>query len=264
MSGSEAWQTILTVLGALGGIGVITGTIAAFIGKLIASRVTQNQKAMHAEQLEQQRHQYSRELEQQRHQYSRDIETFKDQLQRATQEHENRLQRAEREYDMFLQRIAREHEIRFSKLHEQRASAIVRRYALLYKAQIQVVVFVMMLQVRFEAKGKENEFEEEEKVRNKSEEVGQIIEQIRDFSIDNKLLFGDRLSHRIDKLIGVLGKPTLTHALFKVDPIKYQEELSSVTGNVQQMLDNIVGLLGPVEKEFRILLGTEEPQQTQS
>ena len=46
------WDDALKIVGALGGVGIVSAAIAAWIGNLVSSRVIEKQKATLAQQLE--------------------------------------------------------------------------------------------------------------------------------------------------------------------------------------------------------------------
>lgn len=79
-----SWDDALKVVGTLGGVGVISAGIAAWIGNLVSSRVVEKQKAKLAEQLETHKDTLLREADRNRLMLKRQELMFERELAAAT------------------------------------------------------------------------------------------------------------------------------------------------------------------------------------
>lgn len=156
------------------------------------------------------------------------------------------IKRALETFKNYLQLRAKEHEIRFSKLHEKRADAVVQLYRLLESAKLESSFFALRLR-----KAPDKDL---------NESASRVLKDMANLSIfykDNKLYFSKELSDRLGKLIGHVVQPFSKYHSYSSDTETLAERVKEALEVWEKESSNVDKVLGQIEGEFRIMLGSE-------
>lgn len=172
----------------------------------------------------------------------RDLEAFRGQLLQSLESYKAQLQFANKEQ-----------EIRFAKLHEKRAMLLTELYEQLEDLGTrtnQVTAYIMR-----------------EGIQDQENEVREVLDQgarLASYFKKNKLYFSTELARQIENIIAKLSSPSDTNLLraLATDPSSYGQ---SVRHGVMAWRSEFRPIqeeaLRTIEREFRVLLGSESPCQ---
>ena len=218
----EAFAVATTILLALGGGGGIVLSLSGYLGKIWAQRLMDREKAAH----------------------ERDLELLRSELRRHTEADLEHLKAS-------LSAAALEHEVRFSKLHDKRATVLADLYKLLVAATWQTTNFSSPFHCAGYP-GKQAQYKTA---------MDSIAEYYRFFD-QHRIWLPSKLCGPLEEFAKQLRTPTIGLGVYvgieypNADTRKEHAEASKKAWDSIQ--NEIPRLRAAIEGEFRVLLGATE------
>jgi len=175
------------------------------------------------------------------HVLSKDIETFKKRLELQSETEIEKLKSQ-------LQIAAKEHEVRFSKLHEKRATIVAEFYESLVSLRRSIEFFVRVEVRRTGLQGHKD----------RARDLFKRASELTAFFSKNELYFRKDIAERIERLIEIIQEPVYKYHIFANDPDKLEKYMPEVIESWQEEVPEIDNILQLLAGEFRTLLGSED------